>query len=99
MSMDGTFNLEIGSPMGKRIATLMMKIEGNSLSGTLKDEKGETELKDPAITAEGFSFSASTSTPIGPVNLTFTGSVEGDSISGKVKTGHFGSFPFTGVRV
>ena len=99
MSVDGTFNLDIGSPMGTRIATLTMKTEGNSLSGTLSDEKGETSLQDPVITAEGFSFTAQTTTPIGPVNLTFTGSVNGDSISGQVKTGQFGSFPFKGVRI
>jgi hypothetical protein len=98
MSIDGTFNLEINSPMGTRTATLMMKSEGNSLNGTFTDEQGETPLKDGSVTGEGFSFTVEITTPMGPIGLNFSGSVSDDSISGQVQSGQFGSFPFKGAR-
>jgi hypothetical protein len=33
-----------------------------------------------------------------PLTLDFTGTVDGDKLSGSVKAGSFGSFPFTGGR-
>jgi len=34
-----------------------------------------------------------------PMTLDFAGTVDGDKLSGSVKAGSFGSFPFTGTRV
>jgi len=34
-----------------------------------------------------------------PLTLDFTGAVDGDTLSGSVKAGSFGSFPFSGTRV
>jgi hypothetical protein len=98
MSIDGTYSLELNSPMGTRTATLMMKNEGNSLSGTFTDEQGENPLKDGSVTDQEFSFTVEITTPMGPIGLNFTGSVSGDSISGQVQTGQFGSFPYKGAR-
>jgi hypothetical protein len=33
-----------------------------------------------------------------PMTLDFAGTVEGDTLSGSVKAGSFGSFPFSGTR-
>ncbi len=99
MSIDGTFNLEINSPMGTRTATVTMKSEGNSLSGTFTDEQGETPLKDGSITGEGFSFTVDITTPMGSIGLNFTGAVSGDSISGQVQSEQMGSFPYKGARM
>jgi hypothetical protein len=33
-----------------------------------------------------------------PLTLDFAGTVDGDKLSGSVKAGSFGSFPFTGSR-
>ncbi len=33
-----------------------------------------------------------------PMTLEFAGAIDGDAISGNVKAGSFGSFPFTGKR-
>ena len=32
------------------------------------------------------------------MTLTFTGTVDGDTMSGKVKAGFMGKFPFSGVK-
>jgi hypothetical protein len=34
-----------------------------------------------------------------PLTLDFAGTVDGDKLSGSVKAGAFGSFPFTGSRL
>jgi hypothetical protein len=33
-----------------------------------------------------------------PLTLTFTGTVDGDTLNGSADTGMFGSFPFEGTR-
>jgi hypothetical protein len=33
-----------------------------------------------------------------PMTLDFNGTVDGDKLTGTVKAGSFGSFPFTGTR-
>ena len=43
-------------------------------------------------------WSAKISNPM-PLPLDFSGTVEGDKLSGSVKAGVFGSFPFTGNRI
>jgi hypothetical protein len=98
MSIDGTYSLEMNTPMGTRTATLIMKTEGGSLSGTFSDEQGENTLKDGSITGEEFTFMVEVNTPMGQISLNFNGSVSNNSISGQVQTGQFGSFPYKGTR-
>ena len=40
---------------------------------------------------------SSVSSPF-PMDLEFTGKVDGDTLNGSVKAGGFGSFPFSGKR-
>jgi hypothetical protein len=50
------------------------------------------------VDGNAVSWSAKISSPM-PLTLDFSGAVEGDKMSGSVKAGAFGSFPFTGNRV
>jgi hypothetical protein len=43
------------------------------------------------------SFAADADTPVGRLNLAFSGTVDGDKISGKYQT-PFGGFDFSGTR-
>jgi hypothetical protein len=49
------------------------------------------------IATNNLSWSAKITNPL-PLTLDFAGTVEGDKLSGSVKAGSFGSFPFTGSR-
>ena len=52
---------------------------------------------DGKVDGNNVTWSAKISSPM-PLTLDFTGTVDGDKLSGSVKAGAFGSFPFTGNR-
>ena len=56
-----------------------------------------SDIADGKVDGDNVSWKASITTPF-PMTLEFSGKVEGDKISGSVKAGSFGSFPFSGVR-
>ena len=97
MSVTGTWNLTLNSPLGDQAATLNLQEVGGVLQGTLtgKGESGPVQR----LTVEGaaVSFAADADTPVGRLNLAFSGTVDGDKISGKYQT-PFGGFDFSGTR-
>lgn len=98
MAVDGTYNLEMDTPMGKRTSKLILKTDGGSLSGTHSDEMGENSFTDGTVSGDEFEFSMKVSSPMGEFQLSFKGTVSGDNVSGQVQAGDFGSFPFNGTR-
>jgi hypothetical protein len=98
MAVDGTYDINLETPMGNRPGKLTLKTDGGSLSGTFAAEEGENTFTGGTVSGEEIAFSVQVSTPMGQINLNFTGAVSGDAISGQVQAGQFGSFPFKGTR-
>ncbi|MBN9588395.1 MAG: hypothetical protein BGN85_03890 [Alphaproteobacteria bacterium 64-11] len=98
MAVDGKWEIIINSPMGAQKATLELASSGASLSGTQTAAQGSGPLENGKVDGNAVSWSAKISSPM-PLTLDFSGAVEGDKMSGSVKAGAFGSFPFTGNRV
>jgi hypothetical protein len=97
MAVDGKWEIVINSPMGAQKAVLDMATDGNSLTGTQTAQQGSGPLENGKVDGNNLSWSAKISSPL-PLTLDFAGTVEGDKLSGSVKAGSFGSFPFTGSR-
>lgn len=98
MAIDGTYNIQINTPMGSQTAKLTIKSDGDSLSGSLVSEMGEQTFSGGTLTGDEFAWSMQVSSPMGDMKLDFKGSVSGDEISGKVELGSFGSADFKGTR-
>jgi len=97
MAVDGKWEITINSPMGAQKATLDLATSGDALTGTQAAAQGSGPLENGKVDGNNLSWSAKISSPM-PMTLDFTGTVEGDKLSGSVKAGSFGSFPFTGNR-
>ena len=97
MAVDGKWEIVINSPLGAQKAQLDLKADGASLTGSQQAAQGSGPLENGKIDGNNLSWSAKISSPM-PMTLDFTGTVEGDKLSGSVKAGSFGSFPFTGTR-
>lgn len=97
MSADGTWNITMNTPMGAQQATLELKSDGSSLTGTMSGPQGTIELKDGAGDGDSLSWKADITTPMA-MTLEFSATVDGDSISGNVKLGAFGTASFSGTR-
>lgn len=97
MAIDGTWNLTMQTPMGNREVKLELSSSGNALSGNFQAPQGTspvTGTADGAAVAFGTTFTGA----MGPMELKFEGTQEGDSMSGTVQFGAFGSGPFTATR-
>jgi len=98
MAVDGTYNIQIDTPMGAQAGKLTLKTDGNSLSGSVASSMGEQSFDGGTVTGEEFIWSVQVSGPMGQMKLDFKGSVSGDEISGQVELGSFGSATFKGTR-
>ena len=98
MAVDGKWEIVINSPLGAQKAQLDLKADGGSLTGSQQAAQGSGPLENGKIDGNSLSWSAKITSPM-PMTLDFTGTMEGDKLSGSVKAGSFGSFPFSGTRV
>ncbi len=93
----GNWELNMTTPQGTSTVTLALTLAGDTLAGDLSSQLGSVPVTG---TAAGDSVQLSADVNIQGMALTFgiTGKVEGDSMTGNVKVGDFGEFPFTGKR-
>ena len=83
--------------MGERRSTLTLATSGGTLTGTQEAEGNTTEIADGTANGNDLSWKVSITNPM-PLTLTFSGTVDGNTLSGTADTGMFGSFPFEGTR-
>jgi hypothetical protein len=97
MSVDGTWNLSMQTPIGERKSALSLEGAGGALKGNLTgDEGNSTPIYDGKTSGNSVSWKADIKSPM-PLTLEFSGTVDGDKISGTVSAA-VGSWPFTGSR-
>jgi hypothetical protein len=97
MSIDGTWNLTFDTPIGTQETTLAAKAVGGALTGTQTGRDGSQDIHDGVVNGDEVNWSLAITSPI-PMTLEFTGTVNGDAMSGSVKLGMFGETTFTGAR-
>jgi hypothetical protein len=98
MAVDGTWKLVVNTPMGAQESTLVISSDGATLTGTQNAGSGEGRpIDEGTVSGDDIAWKASITKPM-PMTLEFSGTVSGDSISGQVKLGMFGSASFTGTR-
>jgi len=97
MAIDGNWNLTMQSPMGARQVKAEFAASGNAISGTFTGDQGSAPITG-TLDGSAAAFSATLSGPMGQIELKFAGTLDGDSMSGSVQFGAFGSGTFTGSK-
>ena len=98
MAVDGTYETVVKSPMGDQKATLTVKSDGDTWTGTQAGAMGSMDITDGKVDGNKLTWSVNITVPM-PMTLTNEATVDGDTITGTVTAGAFGSFPLTGTRV
>jgi len=98
MSVDGTYSIQINTPIGKQEGKLILKEAGGKLTGRVEASLGQKDFTG-TVSGNDVAWSMDFSSPLGKMKLDFQGTVSGSSISGKVKTGSFGTSEFTGSKL
>ena len=97
MTADGNWSLVVSTPMGERQATLSAKTDGKALKGSQTAEGNTAEIFDGTVDGNAVAWKVSITDPM-PMTLEFSGTVDGDKLSGSVTLGAFGSASFSGKR-
>lgn len=99
MTLTGTWNLSIATPMGEQKVELELVQEGPSqISGVSRNElEGEQPLKDPALNGNHLTWQTAITKPVkvtAKMDLFF----DGDSVTGTAKAGMFPAAKINGRR-
>ena len=99
MAVDGTYEIELDTPMGKQQVKLTLATKGNSLSGTMEGPFGKQEFSGGTVSGDEVAWKLAVSGPMGNMELACKGKISGKTCSGEVKAGDFGTSQFKGKRV
>lgn len=97
MSVDGNWEISMNTPMGEQKGTVTLVSDGSALTGKMASPLGTEEIQDGSVDGNNAKWSINISKPM-PMTLKFSATVDGDSISGNVSLGMFGSAEMTGKR-
>lgn len=97
MSVAGKWNLTMDTPIGTQKFSWNLLESGGAWSGTMDSPGGLSQLSGVKVEGDKLSLDTAVQSPMGTVNLAFSGAVAGDSVSGVCKT-MFGDLAFSGVR-
>jgi hypothetical protein len=97
MAINGTYKIAAASPMGKLEGIMVLRADGETLSGTLTAMGNTAKFLNGRADGDAFEFGIEAKTPMGPMKITVKGTVGEDKVSGSFITS-FGQMPFEGGR-
>jgi hypothetical protein len=98
MSVEGSWNVKMDTPMGTQQFTLNFSQSAGVWNGTLINERtGNSELSGLKVDGSAVSFETKVNSPMGSLKVTMNATVDGDAIAGVCKT-TLGNANFTGKR-
>lgn len=84
--IDGTYNAVLKTPMGAKKGELILKTEGEVLTGAMLVLGKENLINPGKVNGNEFTFTGKLKTAVGMLEYECTGSVEGDELVGIAKT-------------
>ena len=98
MSVTGTYDIMIKTPMGDQKGKLVVNADGDSFSGSVaSDMMGSMDIAGGKVSGNTLTWTMDMKVPM-PMTLECDATVDGDAISGSVKAGMFGSMAMSGAR-
>ncbi len=99
LNVDGNWTLTINTPQGAMDVSMVLRQSGATLSGTITSQMGTAQITQGTLSGNSITLKIAAQIPDqGTLNVTFTGTVQGNSISGTADAGPLGQFSFTGSR-
>jgi hypothetical protein len=96
-AVDGDWDVTVKSPMGDQKSVLTINSDGDSFTGKMQGSLGSMDIANGSVSGNTLSWKMDMTVPM-PMTLDCTATVDGDSITGEVKAGAFGSMPVSGMR-
>ncbi len=96
MAVDGTYDVTVKSPLGDQKTTLVIKSDGATFTGTAAGAMGSADIAGE-VDGNTLSWKQQMTVPM-PMTLDIKATIDGDTVTGSVGAGAFGSFPMNGTR-
>lgn len=97
-AVDGVWKVTVRGPTGAEVTTLKLETVDGVLTGTQTGQGQTSEILDAKVDGNNVYWANQVTKPL-KMKVEFSGVVDENAISGKVKAGFAGSFPFSGVRI
>ena len=97
MTFDGSWDLSVKTPMGAQGSALKVQSDGTALSGELSAQGETVAIYDGTVNGDAVAWKADVTKPFG-MTISFSGTLDGDSLSGEAQAGVFPPSPLTGQR-
>lgn len=97
MSVEGTWNLSISTPIGKIEAVVELRDEDGVLTGVAHGAGESVPLVDMTLAGDRLTWKQAVTKPV-RLNLAFDVTVDGDTLQGTSKAGRLPSSKVTGER-
>ncbi len=97
MGVGGSYDCVTKTPMGTQKGILTVVPEGDTFTGTMAGDLGAMELRSGTIEGDTLRWKMTMTSPM-KIDLDCTATITGDSLTGKIKAGFFGSVELTGTR-
>ena len=97
MSVAGTYECVTKTPMGDQKSDVTITVDGDTFTGSNIGAMGSMDLEDGKVDGNKLTWSMKMTVPM-PMTLEGEATVDGDTLTGSVKAGAFGTFPMNGTR-
>jgi len=98
MSVSGTYDVSIKTPMGDQKGKLTVNASGDSFSGNVaSDMMGAMDIAGGTVSGNTLTWTMDMKVPM-PMTLECEATVDGDAITGTIKAGMFGAMAMNGAR-
>ncbi len=97
MALDGSYDCITKSPMGDQKSVFTVTTDGGTFTGQNAGQMGSLDVEDGTVDGNTLSWKMSMKVPM-PMTLTCTATIDGDTLTGTINAGAFGSMPMSGTR-
>ncbi|MFM6853711.1 MAG: hypothetical protein ACKOUM_06490 [Sphingopyxis sp.] len=97
MSIDGSYDCVTKSPMGDQKSVFTITSDGSTFTGQNAGMMGSLDVEDGTVDGNSISWKMQMKVPM-PMTLTGTATIDGDTLTGTINAGAFGSMAMTGTR-
>lgn len=95
--VDGSYECVTKSPMGDQKSVLTVNVDGDSWTGSNAGQMGSLDITDGKVDGNTLTWTMDMKVPM-PMKLEGTATVDGDTITGQIKAGAFGTMAMSGTR-
>lgn len=98
MSIDGTYQVKVKTPMGDQLGKLTIQTAGDVFSGSLETPSGTSSFSGGRISGNRLQWRSETKTPMGAFDVSYTATIDGDKLTGEAAT-PLGAAPMEGMKI